>query len=397
MKKAIFTVIIGGYDELIPAPSFEGWDCFLFTDTNPVDSKGWTVRFAVKAYDAQKESRRHKINSHHYLPDYDLVCYVDGNVRLIKEPPSYPFRPFRNSSIGIYRHADELIRLRKADPSVISRQLNFYKMSHLVGNAPIFENHFFVRRHDPETNSIHDAWWNHIEMFANTDQIPLSAIIEARGTALEGAVPIKEAEQYLDISSPHLIKHGFKAKPSVHHITPARGDKDIGRAINELVINIGDHDWVCLRDIDTVPPLHKQFIRQCEDIAASGKYDLVGCITNRCGLERQLYNRKLSDDMDMRHHIKVAEELFVRHGSDVTHYTGTIAGVMMLFSKKLWLEIGGIDEGAIVNKRNEFFDYTFSVKAMAVRARIGVADGVYLFHLYRPNSQSPTTDIMHLY
>lgn len=397
MKKAIFTVIIGGYDELIPAPSFDGWDCFLFTDTNPVDSKGWTVRIVPRGADPQKESRRYKIKSHEYLPEYELVCYIDGNVKLLQEPPSHPVRGVIPSVRGIYHMADKIIDAMKADPPVISRQMSFYKMSHLRGDSPIYFNGFFVRRQDYETNGIHELWWNHIDMFASADQIPLSAILEVRDTDLEGSTRAYLLEKYFTVWSPHLGSSEYKQKPSVHHITPARGDKNIGRAINELVAKVDDNDWICLRDIDTVPPLHKQFIRQCEDIAMSGQYDLVGCITNRCGLERQLYKKHLSDNMDMMYHIKVAEELFVRHGSDVTDYTGTIAGVMMLFSKKLWLAIGGIDEGAIVNKHNEFFDYTFSKKAMAVKARIGIADGVYLFHLYRPKSSTPTTDILHLY
>lgn len=397
MKKAIFTVIIGGYDELIPAPVFEGWDCFLFTDTDPIDSKGWTVRIVKKGADPQKESRRYKINSHQFLSEYQLVCYIDGNIKLLEEPPSYPVRCIVPSVRGIYHLADQIIALKKADPAVLSRQMNFYKMSNLRGDNPIYFNGFFVRRHDFDTNVTHELWWNHIEMFASTDQIPLSAILEVRNTELEGATMSYFADKYFTVWSPHLMSSEFKKKPSVHHITPARGDKNIGRAINDLVIKVDDNDWICLRDIDTVPPLHKEFINQCEAIAMDGRYDLVGCITNRCGLERQLYNRKFSDNMDMRHHIGIAEELYHKHGSSVSDYTGTIAGVMMLFSKKLWLSIGGIDEGGIVNKANEFFDYTFSKKAMSVRARIGIADGVYLFHLYRPKSDSPTTDILHLY
>jgi len=376
---------------------FEGWDCFLFTDIIPADSKGWIVKQVPKDPDPQKASRRYKINSHIYLPDYELVCYIDGNVKLIEEPPSHPVRCFRGSSRGIYHLIDELITLRKADPAVLSRQANFYKMSHIKGSVPIYQNSFFVREHNKESNELHELWWNHIEMFANTDQMALSAIMEVRNTVLGGAVEVSQAQKYFAIDKPHLISSQFKQKPAVHHITPARGDKNIGRAINDLVSRLNDDDWICLRDIDTVPPLHKQFIRQCEDIASRGDYDLVGCITNRCGLERQLYNKTLSDDMNMVNHIAIAEELIAKHGSHVCDYTGNIAGVMMLFSKRLWLAIGGIDEGGIVNKANEFFDYSFSKKAMAVRARIGIADGVYLFHLYRPKSTHPTTDVLHLY
>lgn len=397
MRKAIFTVVIGEYDKILPAPKFEGWDCFLFTDKSPDDSKGWIVKLVPSEVDQHKASRRYKILSHKFLPDYDLVCYIDGNMKLRKEPPSHPMRGLHYSVRGVYHEASEVIRQKRANPDVINRQVNFYRLNGIKGATPIYQNGFFVRTHDKETNDIHDLWWNHVDMFSHRDQISLPAILEMRRITLAGTVQNHVIQQYFSIESDHSYEKQFVKKPAVHHITPARADKNIGKAINDLVKNIDDDDWVCLRDIDTIPPLHKEFIVQCEEIASSGKFDLVGCITNRSGLERQLYNKKISSDMDIMNHIEIAEELIGKHGSSVSSYTGTIAGIMMLFSKRIWMAIGGLDEGGIVNKANEFFDYTFCQKVMRVRGRIGVADGVYVFHLYRPKSDNPTRDTLHLY
>ncbi len=37
-----------------------------------------------------------------------------------------------------------------------------------------------------------------------------------------------------------------------------RSDKNIGRAINEIVNALPDNDWICLRDIDTLPMYHEK-------------------------------------------------------------------------------------------------------------------------------------------
>jgi len=87
-KKVIYTVVLGGYDEISPAPKFEGWDFVVFTDDLSLNADGWYI-INIDG-DDKKECRKYKFLSHVYLSGYDLVCYIDGNVRLIAEPPSHP-------------------------------------------------------------------------------------------------------------------------------------------------------------------------------------------------------------------------------------------------------------------------------------------------------------------
>ena len=39
----------------------------------------------------------------------------------------------------------------------------------------------------------------------------------------------------------------------VHHITPGRSDLNYGKSINDIIYSLPDEDWICLRDIDTIP------------------------------------------------------------------------------------------------------------------------------------------------
>lgn len=168
----------------------------------------------------------------------------------------------------------------------------------------------------------------------------------------------------------------------VHHITPGRSDKNFGRSINQLIENLSDEDWICLRDIDTMPLHHRVFFKQCEEIANSNKFDLVGCMTNRLGLTYQLHDERISENFDIKHHIEIAHKRYEKYGSEVEETENNIAGLMMLFPKRLWDDVGEFPEGGI-HVNGEFLDYIFSKRTRRIGGRIGIAKGIYLFHIYR--------------
>jgi hypothetical protein len=169
---------------------------------------------------------------------------------------------------------------------------------------------------------------------------------------------------------------------TVHHITPGKSDLNFGKAINDVIEFLPEEDWVCLRDIDTLPLHHRVFFKQCEDIAESGEYDLVSCVTNRLGVKYQLHDGKISDNFDIKHHLQIAYNRYDEYKSTVDEAPGNIAGVMMLFSKQTWEDVGRFKEGG-VQVDGSFLDYLFSNKVKKIGGKIGVAKGIYLFHIYR--------------
>lgn len=181
----------------------------------------------------------------------------------------------------------------------------------------------------------------------------------------------------------------------VHHITPARSDLNFGEAINDLIKGLPNEDWVCLRDIDTIPPLHKEFIWQCEEIAKTTKLDLISCMTNRIGLRHQLYNGVFSDDHNLLNHKSIALELFNKAPLEVIETKQTIAGVMMLFSVNTWRKVKGFPTGAI-KIGGVFVDYLFCKKVLRVGMKIGIAKNVYLYHAYRMGEVNPRKQKKHL-
>ena len=183
----------------------------------------------------------------------------------------------------------------------------------------------------------------------------------------------------------------------VHHITPGAKDKDLGKAINTIIEGLPDNDWICMRDIDTIPPHHRVFFKQCEQIAQNNEADIIGAMTNRIGMKHQLHENKLSENFDIKQHIQIAKKLHRQNGTNVKQLTNgeTVAGMFMLFSKTTWLKVGKFPEGAI-NIKGQFIDYLFCKAALNQGLKIGLATGVYIFHIYREWLPNTRTGFIHV-
>ena len=377
-KKVVYTIVLGEYDELSPAPKFEGWDFIVFTDDILLNADGWTKYLVEGGKDLQKESRRYKFLSHVYLKEYDLVCYIDGNVRLMSEPPSHPIWFTHRIRNSVYEEA----MTRIIDVDMIKRQIRYYMELRFSDKGGLYHNNFFVRsnRNDVQ-NKLMEKVWDIISEHTAVDELAVPFAMWVTQTRMENIQSQALQSRYIKVK-PHKKQIEDKRKVNVHHITPGRSDKNIGRAINEIVKALPDNDWICLRDIDTLPMYHEKIYQQCEEIAQAGEFDLVGCMTNRLGLHYQLVGGRKSNDSDILNHRKIGVELYNKHGNEIMPIQQVIGGLFMLFPKSAWKQVGGFPEGGI-QIQGHFFDYHFCKKVMQKRLRIGIAKGIYLFHYYR--------------
>lgn len=372
IKKVIYTVVLGGYDEISPAPKFEGWDFVLFTDDKEIKPDGWSIRYV------NGNDRKYKFLSHVYLSEYDLVCYIDGNVRLIAEPPSYPIWFSDRVHSSVYQYAMSINR----NVDMVKRQVRYYMELRFNDKAGLYETNFFVRSNRNEVqNRLMEKTWDIVQEHTRLDKLALPFAMWSTQSRMENIQPQALQRNYIKVV-PHKKQIEEKKNVNVHHITPGRSDKNIGKAINEIIERLPDNDWICLRDIDTLPMYHEKIYHQCEDIARAGEFDLVGCMTNRLGLHYQLVGGRKSNDPDILNHRKIALELYNTHVNEVMPIHQAIGGLFMLFPKSTWLKVGGFPEGGI-QINGHFFDYHFCKSVMKHRLRIGIAKGIYLFHYYR--------------
>jgi len=375
-KKVVYTVVLGGYDEISPAPKFEGWDFVVFTDDLSINADGWYI-INIDG-DDKKECRKYKFLSHVYLSGYDLVCYIDGNVRLIAEPPSHPIWFTHRMHNSVYQFA----MTRSIDLDMIKRQIRYYMELRFSDKLGLYHNNFFVRSNRNEVqNKLMEKVWDVIEEHTDVDELAVPFAMWVTQSRMENIQHQSLQSRYIKVK-PHKKQQEDKKNVSVHHITPGRSDKNIGRAINEIIERLPENDWICLRDIDTLPMYHEKIYQQCEDIARAGEFDLVGCMTNRLGLHYQLVGGRKSNDSDVMNHRKIAVDLYKQHGYNVMPIQQVIGGLFVLFPKSTWRQVGGFPEGGI-QIQGHFFDYHFCKKVMQHRLRIGIAKGIYLFHYYR--------------
>ena len=209
------------------------------------------------------------------------------------------------------------MKLGKDNITEINRQMNFYRGNRMRGTDKITMNGFFVRRNIADINYICEVWWEQVKQFSYRDQLSLPFVFEATNRKMENIVRTSEIRRYFNIVRAHTPKADPKPIPNVHHITAGRGDKDIGKAINDIVRGVDDDDWICLRDIDCMPTNHREFFKQCEAIAQTGDYQLVSCMTNRSGLVDQVYTGVDFEDFDMRNHVQAGIDLFEKYGNHV--------------------------------------------------------------------------------
>ena len=172
MRKAIVSVITGGYDELPEAPQFEGWDSIMFTDYEDVESKGWEIRQLPKVADPLVQSRDIKIRPHKHLPEYDLYCYIDGNQKFIKDPPESPIWFKHQRRTDIFQEAIQIINNGRFPKDIMVKQINYYK-SQGYKDQGLFLNGFHVRRNTPLINKLHEVWFKETCRFAPRDQVSL--------------------------------------------------------------------------------------------------------------------------------------------------------------------------------------------------------------------------------
>lgn len=170
----------------------------------------------------------------------------------------------------------------------------------------------------------------------------------------------------------------------IYHITPYN-EGNIGKGLNDHISLLPEDAWICLRDQDTLlfdgsGALIDAIVEQNKD------YSLIGCMTNRLGTKDQLAPGMM-DEENMTKHKQVFLDLFSLIVSPVSH---VLAGVFMLFPKSVWVKVGGFKEQSI------HFDQQFTTDVRRKGGKVGLAKGLYVFHLYRWGKSDPRSSISHL-
>lgn len=189
MRKVIYTVVVGGYDDVKPLPAFPGWDFVLLTDQKPslwkrvLGRSCWQVRlFDNPGLDLTRFSRLPKLKPHLFLADYDYSVYVDGNACLDSDPsglldtldwPDFAVadHPFRDN---LYDEFRECRNMGYDEEAVFNRQEAKYRQSGFTDPAPLYENNLILRRHNKsEVKELGESWFAELCSESKRDQLSL--------------------------------------------------------------------------------------------------------------------------------------------------------------------------------------------------------------------------------
>jgi len=166
----------------------------------------------------------------------------------------------------------------------------------------------------------------------------------------------------------------------VHFIIPWSTEKNIGKVYNETMKMVGDTDWVCFLDGDTINTTTYFGSRIEEIIRNNPEYSLFTCYTNRVVRKYQILGDSDWLNNDMEYHRNLGEETWKKNGSTVDDITNLhpLSGVMILISKKTWEIVGGFFESKMLGIDNEIHK-----KVKVNGLRVGLMKGIYVYHWYR--------------
>lgn len=396
-KIALYSVNTGGYDDFRPLNTrmFQGIDCYMVTDSD-IELQGWKKILVTPDADPHRQQRYYKIMYHKIaaLKDYDIVVYIDANLEVLR-PISTLLKMFKGGFLTsahptrdcVYHEGWACIDLHKATKEVVLGQLTDYVGRGIRPASGMYHTAVIVRDQSPEVHRFCKLWHQELEKHSHRDQLSIVAAREG----LDMKISTFPAQSFRQMF--RTVPHRNRKKPVIHYLTPYDTEKNIGRAYNEAIENIGDdNDWIVVRDGDTMFPT-PQWGKHIEDtlMKIGDAYQLIGAMTNRIGAEHQRVPG-MWDVWDMREHVLKAKELQENHYAVVEETDKGVAGFFLAFRKKTWKEI------RFTENKNEarIFDTVFYKNVRAKKMRVGIMKGLYIVHLYRPLSDSPRTDVKHL-
>lgn len=188
MKTCVYTVLLGGYDQLLPQPvaNESGADFICFTDDPELRSDDWTIQLVEPRFpqDLHRSSRVYKILGHEVLEKYDATLCIDASVRLRQTPEAILEAWLTDGhDMALVQHSyreqvvdefDEVIRLQYDDRARVYEQLVDYSVEYPeVLSAKPHWGGMLARRTTPEVARAMRLWFDHVLRYSRRDQLSL--------------------------------------------------------------------------------------------------------------------------------------------------------------------------------------------------------------------------------
>lgn len=195
LKKLVYTINLGKYDEIKPINKEIGYDYFLFVDENDeiYNNTNWTIILLpenVKNLNISliKKQRFIKTHPHLFFPDYNISIYMDSTFEIKGNLDEFLLRILTpNQSIYILEHPErnkisqefKLVRiLKKENKSMIMKVKERYNNTNFTDETGLIESCLMIRKHnDKNCINIMENWFDEIKIYSHRDQLSFNYIL----------------------------------------------------------------------------------------------------------------------------------------------------------------------------------------------------------------------------
>lgn len=191
MKKVIYTIITGKYDNLNKIKhKSDGWDYICFTDNLNIPHNGWKL-VKIKNpnnLDDYRIARKYKLLPHLYLKDYDYSIHIDGNTEILCDLnqlesdiilSGFDINMAKHRLRDcLYEEAQVCIKGNKGNYNDIVKQIKDYKKEEMPTNFGLYSCGFQFRNLKSERlQSFSHEWFNEIIKYSVRDQISFPYVL----------------------------------------------------------------------------------------------------------------------------------------------------------------------------------------------------------------------------
>lgn len=185
MNKAVYTAILGPYDDLKePTIKSDGWDYILYTDQD-FTSDIWEVRKIEVDGDPQRMARKIKILFNEFI-EHEESFWIDAafhiktdlNVfwdRFFKPPFCVPAHPLRNC---IYREIESCIANNRGNKEELIHQRETYRKEGVKPLQGIITSGVMMRNRD--SIELCKDWYQELSQYSVRDQVAFARVTQRK-------------------------------------------------------------------------------------------------------------------------------------------------------------------------------------------------------------------------
>ena len=203
LKKVVYTINLGNYDEIRGINKQSGYDYFLFVDKfdEIYNGSNWTIILlpeSIKNLNISliKKQRFIKTHPHLFFPNHDLSIYMDATYEINGNLDEFLLR-FLTSKYSMYmlEHPERnkikeefnLVGILKKDnKSNIMKVKDRYNRTNFTDNCGLIESCLMIRKHnDKICIDTMEEWFNEIKNYSHRDQLSFNYVLWKTGRSIK--------------------------------------------------------------------------------------------------------------------------------------------------------------------------------------------------------------------